>query len=103
MPFYDENLSIILGADGTPATHISLNTKWCAFENVELSRLLKKLTSGFWKWGASEDVPFAFEWIQAAGCPGKPRTRSLEASDLSKAKPTEKSLPSEVSGCAPFA
>ena len=24
MPFYDENLSIILGADGTPATHMRL-------------------------------------------------------------------------------
>ena len=67
MPFYDEHLSTIMGADGTPATHLSLNTKWCAFDDMEYSRRLKTLTSAFWKWGASEDVPFAFEWNQAAG------------------------------------
>ena len=67
MPFYDENYSTIMDEDGNPATHISLKSKWCAFENAQLSQRLKQLTVGFWKWGATEDVPFAFEWNQAAG------------------------------------
>lgn len=68
MPFYDENYAIITNEDGTPATHLnSLNAKWCAFQDMNLSQRLKLLTGTFWKWGGSEDVPYTFFWNQAAG------------------------------------
>ena len=94
MPFYDENYAVVLAEDGNPATIVSLNSKWCAFQNVNTPQRLKLLTVGIWKWGATEDVPYALGRARA-----NPKARPLEASDLEK-KPTEKSLPSEVSGCA---
>ena len=58
MPFYDENYAVVLAEDGNPATIVSLNSKWCAFQNVNTSQRLKLLTVGIWKWGATEDVPY---------------------------------------------
>ena len=67
MPLHAEDMSTTMASNGQQADTISHSTKYLSFENMETTRSLKVITKGCWEWAASDEVPAAAPWNEAAG------------------------------------
>ena len=67
MPLHAEDMSTTMASNGQQADTISHSTKYLSFHNVETTRSLKVITKVFWEWAASDEVPAAAPWNEAAG------------------------------------